>query len=95
MAQEQLQYVDVEGDFMGSEEEEGQDLDIMREISEGLKFNIWKPGLRILKKMEEDLSKTKKDFDDRATIRKDIATDVIKHIGKGRLIFVAEDQDGE
>ena len=30
-----------------------------------------------------------------ANMRKEVATDVKKQLGKGRLIFVTEDQEGE
>ena len=42
------------------------------------------------------MSKLEKEFEEKAAnMRKEVTTDVIKQLGKGRLIFITEDQDGE
>ena len=91
MAQEKIISVtDDEGLFSSEEEqeEEQSQTDILQEISKGLKNKVKKMEDRI-KKFEKNMEKTVSD------IRKEVAADVIKQLGKGRVIFLPEDQEGE
>ena len=99
MADEKLISVDDDEDLFSSEDKEEQQVDILHGIAQGLKSKVHSMEKRIEtfeKKIEENLSKIQKDFAEKmATLRKEDATNVIKQLGKGQLIFVAEDQDGK
>ena len=70
------------------QEEEQPEIDILQEISQGLKNKV--------KTMEDRIDTFEKKMEKMvANMRKEVAADIIKQLGKGRLIFVTEDQEGE